>query len=206
VNELDLSDVALLFKSLVVLPQDRLEKKAENRAKSNSSPSTDVALPKTPPQKQTNGEPEAVLPKEQEPSTVAQEIKGEYDKISPFVILTSPQLKEAYLTQDSAFQKIIQALDITQCINYMSTNISILDTPAKYACVWCIGLDKAAEEKAKNAKHPNLIVSPDIMSLSNNEDKKQMYLPLKAFITSNIDTISQLQTRNDFFLFSGKLA
>ena len=171
-------DISLLFNSLVVLPQDKLTKETETPAETaksqpehaSESPVDSVKIPA---------------------SIVVQETKAVYHTIQPFVVLTSQNLKDSYMVADSAFQKILTALQIPQAAKHLSTDLSILEKTDNYTCIWCIGLDIQTEKTILGLGHPNLLVSPDILSLNTTEEKKAMYIPLKAFVSTNMELITK---------------
>lgn len=123
--------------------------------------------------------------------TIANEPATTYEiETHPFIIVTHTTLKEDYLKAESPFIKIITALNIPQAAKYLSTEIRTQTN--SYDCIWCIGLDIETEKTLIEMKHNNILFSPDILSLQSNEQKKAMYTPLKKFISSNSDLISQL--------------
>ncbi len=172
VNQLDQTDISLLFKSLVVLPVDRSE--------SQKLPIT-VA-----PEKSTNTKVEDSLS-----NSVSEPDTKYVVKKHPFVILIKGDLKEQYLQTGSSFFKITSALNIPQASKYLKAFENTTDIHM-YKCVWCIHLNLAEEKSIRSMAHDNLIISPDILTLKTSEEKKQMYSPLKNFISSNLESISQI--------------
>lgn len=172
-QKLTSTDIGVLYRSLVILPDDRLSS-MDNAEKelAKKKPSTHLKEPVT-------DKPEVEDPKSQ------------YGLPHPFVILTTPRLKEAYLAENSPFQKIITALNIPQTAKYLTTDSALLQNPQNVACLWCIGLDIATEKVALNSNHPAILISPDLLRLTSNEEKKAMYRPLKTFITANMSIIQQ---------------
>lgn len=187
VNLLPDDDISLLFTSLVVLPQDQLTKEPETKsvtthldtAETEKSESNDASEPHADSDKTTS-------------DIVVQEAKAAYHTIQPFVILTSQNLKDSYMVADSAFQKILAALNIPQAAKHLSTDLSILEKTDNYTCVWCIGLGIKTEKEILGLGHSNLLLSPDILSLNTTEEKKAMYIPLKAFVSANMELIVKL--------------
>lgn len=96
------------------------------------------------------------------------------------------------MAADSAFRKILAALNVPNAANHLSADLSILKETDNYTCVWCIGLDIKTEKEILGLDHSNLLVSPDILSLNTTEEKKAMYMPLKAFVSANMDLIVKL--------------
>lgn len=175
-QNLNLTDVGVLYRSLVILPQDLIADTAETETK------LAISAEELPILETTHS-----IEKPQ-----AEEPKTPYGPIHPFVILTAPGLKEAYLAADSPFKKIIAALHIPQTVKYLTTDSTLLQHAENLTCLWCIGLDIATEKIALHSNHPNILLSPDLLQLTTNDEKKAMYIPLKAFITANIATIEQI--------------
>ncbi|MDC0579788.1 hypothetical protein OAP11_03395 [Bacteroidia bacterium] len=169
-DSLDPIDIELLFKTLVVLPQETPKKVKELKEESlNVYPkiSSSVVNPKEP--------------------------KSTYNHSIPFVLITSPELKALYVQKESSFIKILEALSVPHIINSMITDPSIIKEVSTYSCVWCIGLSPELEDEIRKTNHPNLLISPDIITLSTKEEKIAMYTPLKKFIANNQDHLKQLQ-------------
>jgi len=154
-DSLDQIDVELLFKSIVVLPQDSSRKTAP-----------------------TDHEAKQKKPKEYEPEITI----TKPSKIT--VILTTPKLKEDYMVDGSSFLKILDALNINSAKKLLDTEITINDL-INYTCVWCVGLPPEEESKILKIDHPNILLSPDILNLKTKEEKMAMYNPLKEFIAKN---------------------
>jgi hypothetical protein len=53
-----------------------------------------------------------------------------------------------------------------------------------------VGLSHDMETKILKIKHPNLLLSPNILDLKTKEEKMAMYNPLKEFVTQNINLFS----------------
>lgn len=179
-------DIQLLFHSLVVLPQDKVEKKAEPvllTTAQEDAPSKNTVDAEQPTNETT---------RDTTTKDIAEEPKATYSKTIPFAILVPQELKQHYLAEGSAFLKIIDALAIPQVTQHLYTDYTILQNADKYTCLWCIALDIKTEKTALSLDHKNLLTSPDILSLKTNEEKKAMYIPLKAFISSNMELISKL--------------
>lgn len=168
-------EITLLYKSIVVLPQD----------KNVETPITSESTPSTP-------EP-ALVVKDESNTSMVEEDKAEYEKIRhPFVIFTKSYLKLQYQEDNSSFKKIISALDIRKASKYINAVPNAYKNVLDFDCVWCIGLDIAIEKELRSSNHSNIHFSPDILSLNNNEEKKAMFLPLKEFITSNAAHLKKL--------------
>ena len=162
-DSLDQTDVELLFKSIVVLPQDSSRKTA-----------------------QTDHEAKQKKPKEYKAKTKVVD-EPEITTTKPpkiTVILTTPKLKEDYMVDGSSFLKILDALKISSAKKLLDTEITI-DDLINYTCVWCVGLPPEVESKILKIDHPNILLSPDILNLKTKEEKMAMYNPLKEFIAKN---------------------
>jgi len=196
VNLLPEEDISLLFKTLVVLPQDKPAKntvsKLEKENRPNQTPVTsEDSKPTEIAKSDSPTEETKTLEDSTTPENLVEEPKTKYNTKTPFVILLPTNLKEAYLQPESPFIKILAALKISGAQANIATDTSVLQKADNYLCIWCIGLDIQQEKTALGLSHPNLLTSPDILSLKSNEEKKAMYAPLKAFINSNMETISQ---------------
>lgn len=187
-NLLPDEDISLLFNSLVVLPKDRLSVETET-----TSTTTHLGAAEPKKREQPNDSIQSQEDSDEVLSDiVAQESKAEYNAVQPFVIVTSQNLKDSYMAADSAFRKILAALNVPNAANHLSADLSILKETDNYTCVWCIGLDIKTEKEILGLDHSNLLVSPDILSLNTTEEKKAMYMPLKAFVSANMDLIVKL--------------
>jgi hypothetical protein len=184
-------EISLLFKSLVLLPEDKAVALTSNTAETKAVQVLDKI-------KTTKSEtpviPTPITTEKVETSkanNIVEEPKASYIKI-PIIILTTPALKEAYLTAGSNFLKTIDALKAPQLSNHLNTDYTLLEKANQYTCIWCIGLDIKFEKEAKQTAHENLLCSPDLNSLNTTEEKKAMFVPLKDFISLNFDLISKL--------------
>ncbi|MCH1472769.1 MAG: hypothetical protein L7V85_02545 [Bacteroidia bacterium] len=164
-DSFDQTDVELLFKSIVVLPQDSSKKTAL----------TDHEIKQKKPKEY---EAKTTITKADEPQTTTKKPS----KIT--VILTTPKLKEDYMVDGSSFLKILDALKINSAKKLLDTEITI-DDLINYTCVWCVGLPPEVESKILKIDHPNILLSPDILNLKTKEEKMAMYNPLKEFIAKN---------------------
>lgn len=164
-DSFDLTDVELLFKSIVVLPQDSSKKTASTHHEIKQKKPKEYEAETT---KTKVDEPEIISTK---PSKIT-------------AILTTPKLKDNYLADGSSFLKILDALEINSAKKLLVTEITI-DDLTNYSCLWCVGLDPEVESKILKINHPNILLSPDILNLKNKEEKIAMYNPLKEFIAKN---------------------
>ena len=169
---MDQTDISLLFKSLVILPTDKIE--------TQKFPTTSA------PEKPIETKAESSLTNSASDPDTKYVIKK-----NPFAILIKGDLKEPYLETGSSFFKITSALNIPQASKHLQAFENKIDIH-NYECVWCIGLNLAEEKSIRSMAHDNLIISPDILTLKTSEEKKQMYSPLKNFISSNMELLSQL--------------
>jgi hypothetical protein len=55
-----------------------------------------------------------------------------------------------------------------------------------------LGLPHEMEAKILKIKHPNLLLSPNILDLKTKEEKMAMYNPLKEFVSKNIDLFTSV--------------
>ncbi|HCD68455.1 MAG TPA: hypothetical protein DEQ56_08260 [Bacteroidetes bacterium] len=170
--ELELSDIALLYKTVVVLPQDKTTK-----AVIETTTTVNADVPQLVKAERADHIVEPETPKKVE---------------HPFVIVTSSILKDKYLQPDSSFTKIIQALQIPQVAEYVIQEDAFTANQDLYRCIWAIGISPATSEHLHNLGHQNLLISPDVLSLISTEEKTAMYAPLKQFIASNQKEISKL--------------
>ncbi|MFT4826923.1 MAG: hypothetical protein ACI96L_000202 [Paracoccaceae bacterium] len=190
-KEIEPSEISLLFKSLVVLPED----KAAKPSPKNSETKLNLVL--NAPKATELGTPTATQPKATEKTeapeatNIAEEPKAAFAK-KRITILTTPKLKEAYLEAGSNFLKTLDALKVPQLSAHLNTDNTLLEKADQYICIWCIGLDIKFEKEAKHTAHENLLYSPDLNSLKTTEEKKAMFIPLKNFITLNFELISSL--------------
>lgn len=183
-------DISLLFKSLVVLPQDKTTSENTDTEPPQTEKTSDSAMKKETKEPQNTTSTTAEK-QDTEKNSKAEEPKPAYTKVEPFAILTAPHLKASYEAADSPFLKILNALGIPEAISNLSTDNKLLENANNYKCLWCIGLDIQTEKKALSLNHENLLTSPDVLSLKTNEEKKAMYAPLKEFISSNMELISK---------------
>jgi hypothetical protein len=169
-DSFDHIDVGLLFKSVVILPQDSTEK-----------------TPKILVEKEL-GEPQSYKEKKSinEISEPQKTLSKPYQLCA---IFTTKELKKNYTANGSSFQKILEALKISSAKKHLITDIN-LDELKEYKCVWCVGLSHDMETKILKIKHPNLLLSPNILDLKTKEEKMAMYNPLKEFVTQNINLFS----------------
>ncbi len=193
VKEVETAEINLLFKSLVVLPEDRAtpapaintEVTTEKKVNFLKSEETKVETP-------TASKPSVIeTPAPKENSSAAEDPEAVYVQ-HPIVILTTPELKKAYLNPGSNFLKTLDALSIQQLSKHLNTDRSILKNANHYTCIWSIGLDIQTEKKILSAGHENLLCSPDFNSLKTTEEKKAMFLPLREFLGANSELISKL--------------
>ena len=164
--------IDLLFKSLVILPEDK--------AIVTTSKTASKDLENSPSSKEDT-----------ETKTIVEEPKASYEK-KPFAIFISQHLKDEYLKPESNFLKTIAALKTPQLAQHLSTERISNETHQRYHCIWTIGLDIESEKELISTNHPNLLCSPDLDQLKSNEEKKAMFLPLKKFIGANMELVSKL--------------
>ena len=166
-DSFDHIDIELLFKSVVILPQDSTKKEQklgvekeldEPQSYNDKSSTSEVS------------EPQNTL------STLTQSC----------TILTTKELVENFIAEGSSFQKILEALNISTAKKHLTTDVG-LDKLKEYKCVWCLGLPHDMEAKILKINHPNLILSPNILDLKTKEEKMAMYTPLKEFVSKNND-------------------
>ena len=129
---------------------------------------------------------------EEKATVVAKEDAVPYQAIPSFMVITTPELKKSYLQADSNFIKILSALDCIKLQNVIYTEYDSLQSLLKVDAIWCIGLEKDENDAILRLNHPNLLTSPNINMLANKEEKQAMYIPLKAFVTTNIGLISDI--------------
>jgi hypothetical protein len=191
VKEIEPSEISLLFKSLVVLPEDKAAKPSPKNSETKVNPVLNV--PKT----TELGTPSATQPptiakaEAPEGTNVTEKPKVTFTK-KRITILTTPELKEAYLKTGSNFLKTLDALKAPQLSEHLNTDHTLLERAHQYMCIWCIGLDIKSEKEAKQTAHENLLCSPDLNSLKTTEEKKAMYIPLKNFVALNSELVSSL--------------
>lgn len=184
VNELELSDIALLYKNVVILPQDRVAN--ANATRTNSTKEQAITESKKTSDDKATESIEASKPLE--PA-----LKKPNDLIiHPFAIITSAALKDQYLEANSSFHKIIQALNIPQVTKHIQLEENVISSNCNYTCIWAIGASTHIEQYLKSLKHENLLISPDLLNLTTNEQKKAMYIPLKNFIDRNVVLLSKI--------------
>ena len=176
---MDHSEISILFKSLVILPADKIDS-----AISSESYTTKAAEPK---EEKT---PTSIL-QNTETSDAVDTPNSKQPEL-PILILTTPALKAAYLSPDSNFLKTITALKSPQLAGHISDDITLISSIADIKWLWCIGLDIKLEKQIQDSLHTNFLCSPDLNSLKTNEEKKAMFGPLKDFINSNLELISKM--------------
>lgn len=198
VFKLNATDIHLLYKSLVVLPQDKQEEispvEETSKAKSDEPDALSQKLVEkeieTP---ESTSQIEETNTLETTPINIAQESKGTYKVESqPFVLFTSETNKSKYLAEGSNFSKAINALKITQLAKYITSDSSVLKTLSSYDCIWCMGIDLSTEKKILALQHNNILISPDIESLATVDEKKRMFSALKEFIIPNIGLFAKI--------------
>ena len=170
--ELELSDIALLYKTVVVLPQDKITKTVIE--------TTTAVIAEVSPAL------------EEESATLIVDPAAPRKVEHPFVIVTNSILKEKYLVPESSFTKIIQALHIPQVAEYIVQEDAFIANQDAYRCIWAIGINPETVEYLHKLGHQNLLISPDVLSLTSTEEKTAMYPPLKQFIASNQKELSKL--------------
>lgn len=154
--------IGLLFKSLVILPQDSLKKIDSPKVVKKS------IKYKTP-----------FIGRNSEESELKPIIP-----IKPLAIIINSEFKENYLDEGSSFLKILEALKISSIKNNLITVVD-LDDLINYACIWCVGLAPEVESKILKINHPNILLSPNILKLNTKEEKISMYGSLKTFVSQN---------------------
>jgi len=198
VFKLDATDIHLLYKSLVVLPQDKQDEispvEETSKAKSDEPDAlTQKLVGKEIETPKRISKIEETNTQETTPTSIAQEPKGTYKVESqPFVLFTSETNKSKYLAEDSNFSKAINALKITQLAKYITSDSSVLKTLSSYDCIWCMGIDLSTEKKILALQHNNILISPDIESLATVNEKKRMFSALKEFIIPNIGLFAKI--------------
>jgi hypothetical protein len=194
VFQLDDTDIHLLYKSLVVLPQDKHDETptVEETSKAKSAESDSLS------QKLVGKEIETPVSTSQveetnTPISIAQEPNGTYKVESqPFVLFTSEVNKNKYLAEGSNFTKAIGALKIAQLAKYITSDHAVLDTLVSYECIWCMGIDLNTEKQILALKHKNILISPDIENLATVEEKKRMFSALKEFAILNMGLFTKI--------------
>jgi len=198
VFQLDNTDIHLLYKSLVVLPQDKYDdippveetskaKSAEPDSLSQKLVGKEIETPKS------ISKIEETNTQETTPISIAQEPNGTYKVESqPFVLFTSEVNKNKYLAEGSNFTKAISALKITQLAKYITSDHAVLETLVSYECIWCMGIDLNTEKQILALKHKNILISPDIENLATVEEKKRMFSALKEFANLNMGLFTKI--------------
>ncbi len=113
-------------------------------------------------------------------------------KNKPFALFTTNELKAELLSQNSNFNKIVAALNISNVSNHLITDIEDINSLSQYKCVWCIGLPPKKQQDVNTLEHSNILHSPNPEILINKEEKTNMYNPLKQFIDTNSGVFSRL--------------
>jgi hypothetical protein len=200
VFKLDATDIHLLYKSLVVLPQDKKEFIPKTEETSIDKPTEQDAVSEKPVEKKIESQ-ESISPVEEKDTpaaavaseSIAEEAKATYRlESNPFLLFTSEANKSKYLVEGSNFAKAIGALKITQLTKYITSDPTVLESLSSYECIWCIGIDLNSEKKILAQKHQNILISPDIESLATVDEKKRMFSALKTFVTPNMDLFSKI--------------
>ena len=191
-------DIHLLYKSLVVLPQDKyddippVEETSKVKSAEPDSLSQKLAGKEIETQKsiskieETNTQENTLI-------SLAQESNGRYKVESqPFVLFTSEINKNKFLAEGSNFTKAIGALKIAQLAKHITSDHTVLETLVSYECIWCMGIDLNTEKQILALKHKNILISPDIENLATVEEKKQMFSALKEFANLNMDLFTKI--------------
>ena len=198
VFQLDNTDIHLLYKSLVVLPQDKYDdippveetskaKSAEPDSLSRKLVGEEIETPKR------ISIIEETNTQETTPISIAQEPNGTYKIESrPFVLFTSEVNKNKYLAEGSNFTKAIGALKIAQLAKYITSDHALLENLSSYECIWCMGIDLNTEKQILALKHKNILISPDKENLATVEEKKQMFSALKEFAILNMGLFTKI--------------
>lgn len=196
VLEIDALDIDLLYKSLVLLPQDKVDQNAtadtelavENPTNKKAEPTQTLTPDTKKPATARAAESNNTVPENQ-----ANEAKGTYKvEKRPFALYTTASNKAKYLATDSNFMKAANALKITQVVNHITTKVQSTAELKNYDCVWCMGIDLNVEKEILALKHPNLLISPDIENLTSVDEKKSMFSALKEFANSNLELFSKI--------------
>lgn len=171
VKQLDSDDISMLFKNIVVLPSYKSQPR-ESEEKSKITQDLESF-------------------ENQQSQSIAKETKADYN-IDTLVILLPKDLHITYKKGDSAFMRIITSLGLKKIAKYITHEIPKKEIFLQKNCVWAIGWDISTEKKLINFGHVNLLVSPEISKLSSKEEKLAMFLPLKKFVSDNIEHFSKL--------------
>ena len=194
------TDIPLLYKSLVVLPQDKQDLTSITKEISIDKSTEQEVLPENTAEQKIETQENISPVKKQDtqtpaviPVSIAQEPKGSYEtKLHPFALFTSETNKSKYIAEGSNFGKAAGALNITQLAKYITTDTAVLETLTSYECIWCMGIDLSTEKKILGLKHKNILISPDIESLTTVEEKKSMFSALKEFANFNMALFSKM--------------
>lgn len=200
VFKIDATDIHLLYKSLVILPQDKQDIASLVEDVSTAKSAEPNVLSEKPAEKKTETresispiEEKDALPAAAAPVSIAEEAKAIYKTEShTFALFTSEANKSKYLAEGSNFAKAIGALKLTQLTKYITSDPTFIETLSSYECIWCMGIDLNSEKKILAQKHQNILISPDIESLATVDEKKRMFSALKAFVTPNMDLFSKI--------------
>ncbi len=160
-------DTDLLFKQLVILPNDRVDTKAE----------------------ETDRIPAIV---KAETIEIPSPNKTIENKKTPFAIFTPASLAPTLLALDSNFNKIIISQKIPHIGTSIVSNFILDESIHSYECIWTIGLSPKEEQTLLQLKHKNILLSPNVETLVSKEEKLAMFTPLMEFIKTNLKLISQL--------------
>lgn len=160
-------DTELLFKELVILPSDRISKDLQSQRDKSDKSDTESQLDKNT---------KIDIPKQK----------------TPFVLLTTLELKHKLLNPESNFSKIIKSQKIENASRHLLTEFEINESLLNYDCIWSIGLSPQKEQKLLSLQHANILLSPNTESLENREEKLAMFNPFAKFVSSNLTLFSQI--------------
>ena len=151
---LESKDVELLFKKLVIVPQDlETENKEASEAKSATKAKPDK-IAKHP--------------------TLA---KG------PNAILVNAEVSVALLRNDSNFSKITNSLGISWLKDHLvkEEELQHLDQLRGIGHLWCIAISDSTKELLEDGQIADVIFTDNPEILKSVEDKKALFAPVKAF-------------------------
>ncbi len=169
-------DISLLYKRLVILPQDRQEAQVQ------------VDKPATEPEPVQAEDPGEQFNEPQKEQKIEPNIVEKH----PFIIIASDNIKDELKQANSNFSKTIGALSYPNCSKYIIGENDVPNSIDQYDCIWTIGLSPTKEQELLSQKHSNILFSPNMEALKSKEEKMAMWTSLKKFASLNSGILSKL--------------
>lgn len=165
-------DTDLLFKQLVILPENKEKEKVATKLE---------------PTKQDKD-----VKKLETTTTKISEATTDLRPTIKFAVFINEQARLQLLAPTSNFRKILQSKQLENLIKFVQTNFELSSDLLYTECIWTIGLTPQQEQAILDIKHPNILLSPNVETLVSKEEKLAMFEPFSQFVSSNFRLLSNL--------------